>query len=199
MNNKVILAFLQNLWHKEPERVKEIYARYPSQRNDLIARFLFMGCLTGRRLMDALKPDLTSRIIWEETSREIGNYASSKFEPDLTHIENAIRKFQPDIILCFGKVAQDSISAVSKIIEFHEPMSSQFKIYNCIHPAARGNAVRDLKQLAERLKKELKDICPECKDTGVVDRDTGGYCNPATQLGYDGIECSTCNVEEEDA
>lgn len=126
-----ILAFLQNQYFKNPEKVREIYARRPNHRNKLIASFLFAGCLTGRRLRESLGPELCSAIIWEEASREIGGHSGSVFEPDLEHIRQSISDHAPDLILCFGKVAGNAL----KQLHLAQPI-----IYGP-HPASRQNAM----------------------------------------------------------
>src|SRR4051812_41878052 len=106
-----VLAFLQNQWFRNPEKVQRMYEENPEHRNDYIRHFLFMGCLTGRRLEQALGEPLCQRIIWEEASPEVGGYASSVFAPDLDHMRKAVEKFSPDIVIAFGKVA----AAVGKL------------------------------------------------------------------------------------
>lgn len=91
-----ILAFLQNQWFKDPEGVKAMFAEHPERRERYIEAFLFMGCLTGRRLKSALGEELCNQIVWEEISPEIGGHASSKFPPDLAHI---IGKHKPDVVI----------------------------------------------------------------------------------------------------
>lgn len=126
-----ILAFLQNQWFRDPVRVKAIYARNPEHRNELIRRFLFGGCLTGRRLMTTFGEDLCwKQITWEEISPEIGGHASSKFPADLGHITVAIRKFDPDVILAFGSIAQEALKRTTSV----RPRT----IVYGPHPAARG-------------------------------------------------------------
>src|SRR5580693_5868087 len=80
-----ILGFLQNAWFKDPVGAQKIFDRYPERRNELIARFLFAGCLTGRNLRKALGEDLCETIIWEETSPKIGGYSSARFPPEPEH------------------------------------------------------------------------------------------------------------------
>jgi hypothetical protein len=142
-----ILAFLQNQWFKDPDGVRKIYERHPEARNDLIGRFLFMGCLTGRRLQAVFGVDLCRQIVWEEVSPLIGGVSSSAFPPDEKHIAAAVDKFQPKIILCFGKVAADGLKSFdhSKII--YGP-----------HPAARQNPLPALRAMADQLSRELS--CP---------------------------------------
>jgi len=136
-----ILAFLQNQWFKNPERVKAIMERNPERRNQLIGTYLFMGCLTGRRLTDALGEKLCYEIIWEECSKEVGGKSAASFPADFAHICEAINKHNPDVIIAFGKTASDALRKISpyqKVI--HGP-----------HPAARLGATEGLKELAKEL------------------------------------------------
>ena len=74
---KPCLAFLQNMWVRDPERVKRDIARYGEEcRLTYIEYCLFAGCLTGRRLRQAFGEDLLDRIVWEESTREIAGNAS---------------------------------------------------------------------------------------------------------------------------
>jgi hypothetical protein len=141
-----ILAFLQNQWFKNPARVKEMYERHPDLRNQYIARFLFMGCLTGRRLQSALGTELCEQIIWEETSKEIGGFSASVFPADHDHIRNAIETHLPDVVLCFGKIAGDGVRAVCCELKVRHPA-----VMFAPHPAARDNPVPAIKALRESL------------------------------------------------
>jgi len=148
-----ILAFLQNQWFKNPERVKAIMDRNPERRNQLIGTYLFMGCLTGQRLTAALGESLCDEIIWEECSPEIGGKSSSAFPADHAHMKEAIRKHRPDMILAFGKLSSVAIDYIRLNPEFvsipaiHGP-----------HPAARAGAVEGLKKLAAALNAKRGDL-----------------------------------------
>lgn len=154
-----IVAFLQNQWFRDPERVKKIIAMTVADeaerggkdaeavREFYIASFLFMGCLTGRRLQEALGEELCDQIVWEECSREIGGQASSKFPPDPDHIHAVLRRHNPHIVLAFGSVATPAVTAAV--------LKTNIKWLVCgPHPAARfGNipaALRDMRGSIER-------------------------------------------------
>lgn len=127
-----ILAFLQNQWFRDPERVKKIYDSKPMKRRALNKAFLFAGCLSGRRLRAAFG-DLCNKIEWEEISPLVGSQSSSAFPPDHEHIKMVIDDVKPDYIVVFGKLAQEAL-------ESHLPKLPQ-PILHCPHPAARGNRV----------------------------------------------------------
>lgn len=135
-----IVAFLQNQWFKNPDRVKRLMDRNPEAREWYIKKFLFMGCLTGRRLQGAFGEELCSEIVWEETSRNIGGASNSVFPADEQHIEKVIEKHNPEIILAFGKVAQNGLWCKSRGVP----------VFNFPHPAARGEkSLQDFQQRAE--------------------------------------------------
>jgi len=144
-----VLAFLQNQWFKDPKGVKAIYARYPDKRNVFIARFLFMGCLTGKRLQKAFGAEVCNSIIWEEASPEVGGTSDSVFKADLAHIEAAILKHNPQVILCLGKIACDAVKAVVEKLQ-HDQGVLIPTIYGP-HPAARTNPMPALLAIAEQL------------------------------------------------
>jgi hypothetical protein len=135
-----ILAILQNQWFKDPEAVQAIYDRHPDRRNDLNSRYLFMGCLTGRRLQQALG-DLCDSIIWEEASPKVGGFSASKFPADPKHIASAIEKHKPDLVLCFGKIAADGVKA----------LNLSLPVLCGPHSAARQNPMPALKEIARKI------------------------------------------------
>lgn len=141
------LAFLQNQWFKEPDRVKEIYDRNPGKRNYFIAQFLFMDCLTGRRLEKAFGEEVCQGIIWEECSPVIGGHSGSSFAPDLEHMRKAITQFNPDVIITFGRYASDALLKIAK-------EGNLLTMVICApHPAMRGNPVPELERAAAELKR----------------------------------------------
>lgn len=141
-----ILAILQNQWFKNPSKVEEIYARNPTLRNALIARFLFAGCLTGRRLQSAFGEQLCSAIVWEEASPKIGGFSASRFAPDPDHIRAAIEKHKPDVVLCLGKIAGDAVRLICCETEVKHPA-----VFFAPHPAARQDPMPALREIAKSL------------------------------------------------
>jgi hypothetical protein len=77
-----IVAFLQNMWVRNPESARRILKRAPQVRERLIAYSLFAGCLTGRRLKAALGEELCQSIVWEEASPVIADNAKDYHPPD---------------------------------------------------------------------------------------------------------------------
>lgn len=148
-----ILAILQNAWFKDPDGVREIFARHPDRRNDLIARFLFMGCLTGRRLKAAFGAELCGAISWEEAHPEIGTHSGSRFGFDTRHICQAIQMHEPDVVLALGKVAGDGLLAAEALLSVGDRRREFIVIFGP-HPAARQDPMPALLEIALRLNKE---------------------------------------------
>lgn len=132
-----IVAFLQNQWFKDPEGVKRMFAEHPDRRERYISAFLFMGCLTGKRLQSVFGEDLCGGIVWEEASREVGGKSQSLFAADRQHMMAVINKHKPTVILSFGKIASEGI----KSLPIDIPV-----IYGP-HPAARNGAIEGLRQM----------------------------------------------------
>lgn len=142
----VTVAFLQNQWFEDPKRVRRLYEKHPDRRQQFIRDFLFMGCLTGRRL-EATFGDDVDQIIWEEVSKEIGGKSSSKCKADLQHIESIIEKFKPNIVLSFGIIATQAIGRL-ELNRINQAVLFQWK--TCIHPAARqANIMQELRSTAD--------------------------------------------------
>lgn len=145
-----IVAFLQNQWFKDPEGVARMFAENPKRRERYISAFLFMGCLTGRRLQQVFGEELCDQIVWEEISPEIGGHASSKFPADPAHIERVLRKHAPDVVLAFGKLAGDGLLSTLSNPRLRE-LPHGFKILYGPHPAARNGAIEGLRKMKSEL------------------------------------------------
>lgn len=146
--NPRILAILQNQWFRNPGEVKALFARHPEHRNRLIRDFLFMGCLSGKRLLRFLGEELCSQIIWEEASPEIGGHAGSNFGADLEHLRAAFKKHSPEIVISFGQVAGRAVKLI-------EPEMEAVKFLYAPHPAARTDPAVELKRLGAELRRGL--------------------------------------------
>ena len=140
-------------YFKDPAKARDVFARHPDKRHALIAQFLFMGCLTGRRLQAAFGEELCDQIIWEETSPEVGGHSASRFQADIGHMAAAIKTHHPDIVIAFGQVASGAIlPALSRLGQ-----ESRVCVYviTAPHPAARGNPLPALRRVAEELRERL--------------------------------------------
>lgn len=123
----VVLGLLQNQWVRDPERLRALYARQPDQRRRYIGMLLFWGCLSGKRLRQALG-DWCEQIIWENVSPEITSRPDVQIVGDPIHVKKAIIEVRPDLIIAFGAVARQTLySVVCKV-----------KIIGAPHPANRG-------------------------------------------------------------
>lgn len=131
-----VLALLQNMWVRDPEKVKRQIAR--DQTGKLRARMiyyaLFAGCFTGRRLKTALGEAWCEKIIWEEASPVIAGEPKTYYPPDPEHIKSVLEKYQPEVIVCFTKRG-------FRIIRELVPLS--IPVIDAPHPAARGHMVSE--------------------------------------------------------
>jgi hypothetical protein len=153
-----VVAFLQNQWFKDAVKARSVFKAYgDARRAELVARFLFRGCLTGRRLQKAFGPELCEQILWEETSRDIGDNASSIFPPDIEHMHDVLRTYCPEVVITFGKHAENAF------LNLMENFSYQGKFLRAMHPAARHPDIQQslnesARQLRELLTIPSKDI-----------------------------------------
>lgn len=146
-----IVAFMQNMWVRDPARVAAGIARHGEQiRRRYITAFLFNGCLTGRRLKQYLG-DLTEQIVWEEASREVTSTASAKVTADLGHIGIVLIENNPDLVISFGKIASDAL----KKWELAARAGVRF-VYSP-HPAARNQL--DQSRFREAMQQVVKLSC----------------------------------------
>ena len=125
-----ILAIMQNQWFRDPEAVKRIMAKRPTWRRQLIARFLFAGCKSGRALKQAFGSSIED-IVWEEASPEIGGESSSSFPADPKHLQEVLDDVQPDVVLAFGRIAErglDGLVPVEKLIVGPHPAARHPKV-----------------------------------------------------------------------
>lgn len=115
-----VVAFLQNMWVRNPEKVKASLARCLERngvaeaakyRRRMVAYALFAGCLTGRRLRAALGQEWCDRIIWEEASPEILGDSRTAPPPDRAHVRSVFMEHRPTVVICFSKPAWPVIQA----------------------------------------------------------------------------------------
>jgi len=125
-----IVAFLQNMWVRNPELARRILKRTPEFRERLIAYSLFAGCLTGRRLKAALGEELCHTIVWEEASPVIADNPKDYHPPDAEQIKAVLAKHRPDVVLCFSRGAEKAIQQVCSCRMISAP-----------HPATRSKDI----------------------------------------------------------
>jgi len=148
-----IVAFLQNMWVRDPARVREGIKQHGEEyRRRVMAYSLFAGCLTGRRLKAALGEELCNKIIWEECTREIAGNPLYVPAPQPDHIRQVLQTEKPDVVLAFGKVASNAVSLVVS----ENPFKCVF--LTALHPAARlhQGVLKSLKKLADDLRKLME-------------------------------------------
>jgi hypothetical protein len=134
------MGILQNSWFYDPPKIRRMLA----YKTDLVERerlrrrlctyALFAGCKCGRMLREGLGDKLCDAIVWENASKEFGDLSSASFPPDLKHLYSRIREEQPQIVIAFGKVAQEGVDKVSSGIAQH----CAVRIIECPHPTARA-------------------------------------------------------------
>lgn len=152
-----IVAFLQNQWFKDPERMKTIIARTVESekarggkdeaevRDFYISTFLFWGCVTGRRLRDVFGEKLCEKIIWQEQSPQIGGKASAAFPADIGHIRESLTRHDPTLVLALGKLASTALRSIAAD-------GVPWTLLTGPHPAARHATVMDeLRSLREQI------------------------------------------------
>jgi hypothetical protein len=151
----MILCFLQNLWVKDPAGWKAVFQKYPDRRVGIIRHLLLdYGCLTGRRIKACFGEDLLEHMTFEEASLEIAGDARTICRPDSEHIKACIEKYQPRVIITFGKVATEAVSKVCDAWLASMPVGSEFIALP--HPAARqADTVAKLKKAAADVRRML--------------------------------------------
>ncbi len=124
----MILAFLQNMWVRDPERIKRDIAKYGEElRMRYIEYALFAGCKTGRMLKKAFGEELIEQITFEETTREIAGDPKTIFPADLAHIRQCLEHHKPRVVLTFGQIAHDAV----------QPLVGPIRHIHAHHPASR--------------------------------------------------------------
>ena len=137
---KPVLAFLQNMWVKDPARVERDIARLGEDyRRRVIEWSLFAGCLTGRRLKAAFPPWILAKIAWEESTRQIAGDSKTIFPPDPGHITAALAAYRPLVVITFGKIAGDAVQALwaGPLIRVPHPAARQLDTFARLQAASR--------------------------------------------------------------
>lgn len=139
-----ILAFLQNQWFRDPERVRTMVARNGEEYRRRLMVYALAQSHSGRRLR-AQFGDLFLTIRWEEVSPQIGSHSASVFPADHDHIRRLLAEVRPDVVLGFGALAREAL-----------PLLHAGPMLFAPHPAARGaGTATALAECADRLRKLL--------------------------------------------
>lgn len=129
-----VMAFLQNQWVKDPKRVRAAIKHYGEKyRRRFIVFALFAGCQTGRRIKKAFG-EMTSEMIWEESSLRIGGRSASSFPADLKHMRSRIKEEEPHLIVSFGKTAGEALKQIIK-------PEDNIEVVYLPHPAVRNPGI----------------------------------------------------------
>lgn len=145
----IVMAFLQNMWLRDPQSAQRMIARDTTGRlrGMIIRRALFAGCKTGRVLMAQLGKHWCNHIIWEEASPVITDNPKACPEADPAHVAGALDKHKPDVVVCFSRHAYPAV--------FHACHTRGIKCISSRHPAARQTdtpeRIREVRQQLDRL------------------------------------------------
>lgn len=140
MRHPVIVAFMQNPWFP-PGTKKEVVDRYLSDQD--FHRRLLARTMSGRRLLDAFGPDMFGRIHWDNVAPTAAEEANGKTDVDAEHIERVLNRVKPDLIICFGKLAEWAIT------NSFEGDGKKYLL--CHHPNARGKTSADMAEFVIRV------------------------------------------------
>jgi hypothetical protein len=155
-----VVAFLQNMWIKNPDKFQRQLDRCESDehreklRSRAIAYALFAGCITGRRLRSALG-DWCDRIVWEEASPIIADNPRDYHPPDERHIKGVLIKHMPEVVLCFTRRGED---VIRRLCSCH--------VISAPHPAARhATVMNDLESACDQINKFEQERLHDWDDT----------------------------------
>lgn len=135
------LAFLQNMWVKDPERVRKAIEEDGEEFRRRFMRYaLFAGCKTGRMITKAFGKSLVEAMEFEETTRVISGNPKEILPVDLVHMRNAIELHKPKVIIAFGAIAHNAMAQIphaAKYIQAHHPASRHPDSYQNLVTAAK--------------------------------------------------------------
>ncbi len=146
-----VVAFLQNMWVRDPERVKRMIERNPEARAWLIRKLLFYRCRTGRRLRMGLGEEWCKRIVWEESTPVILDNPKDCPAPDVEHIKWVLEKYDPSVVICFTAPAAGIVRVLC---------GSKRSFFSCNHPACRQKGIVS----------QLRELRTKLDELGVVER-----------------------------
>lgn len=135
----VVLAVMQNQWVRDPDHLRRILDRHDAAfRRQMIARLLFMGCVSGKRLKAAFGSEIINKIVWEEASPVITGSPREAPPADVDHLARVIEELKPDLVLTFGRIATNGVlTALGRRLCEREERSG-FPILSAPHPASRN-------------------------------------------------------------
>lgn len=142
-----IVAILQNTWARDPATVQAMLDRDPATRAVKVALLLFgFGCRSGQRLRTAFG-DLCDSIVWENACPIVSGPRAPTPAPDCNHVARVLDRYDPALILAFGRVAcwavEGAPARTGFVTRFYGP-----------HPAARhASVIADLNAMAVQLRR----------------------------------------------
>ena len=148
-----VLCILQNQWANNPDQLNALYAKYPGKRNEIIARLLFRGSLTGQRIESVFGDMMKEHaFIFDEASTTITKASSSSPHYNAGHVRETILRVRPDVVIAFGHSSQRAIVDVrsAKRIRINLP-----PVIECVHPAIQKPGW--MKQMCDA-KKSLRQL-----------------------------------------
>ena len=133
-----VLVLMQNLWVKEPDRLRATLARHPEARRRIIKSLLFMGCKTGRILLADWGEYVCQHCEWEESTAKIADNPKTIFQPDVGHIAAVLNAVHPEIVVLLGRQATNDFA------EAHGKCTDNFpvNVLPAQHPCAHSPFVR---------------------------------------------------------
>lgn len=140
-----IIAFLQNPWFK-PGVNQRVIDRYNNDKR--YRRIILSGSVTGIRLEKAFGRDLFDLISWYNSSLQTGTTSNFRGKPDPVYMHKVILEENPDMILIFGKIAEQGIERISELLHDKKLMR---KVFRTQHPTAR-NRTQSLQVFSNRIK-----------------------------------------------
>jgi hypothetical protein len=135
-----IMAFMQNPWFPYGTE-KGIIDRY--RTNQEFHRRLLSESMSGQRLLMAFGREWFERIWWDNVAPEAADEPRKKTPVDMKHVEAMIQIVKPDLILTFGKMAQEALDTSAGAISK--------KLMYCHHPNARFRTQSELDQFAQEV------------------------------------------------
>ena len=135
------LAFLQNPWFR-PGTSQRLIDKYRDD-TDIHRRILAMSA-TGRALVKAFGVKLYREIVWDNANPNHGVTRRAKLSPDPYYMAMRIVTYRPDVILLFGRQAQDGFNTL-----FPDKDPHDCTVLRGAHPMAMGSAVEHLKTISE--------------------------------------------------
>lgn len=136
------LGLLQNPWAKVPDPAQEFMDRGHRYRRRWIMRAM-PPSLTGRRLLASLGEAIFWGMAWDNGDPTVSGRPDYKAKPDREHVYNLLHYYQPQVVVCYGRVAQDSMDG--------QDFSGE--VIHACHPAYRGaGTTRSLRDAADLLK-----------------------------------------------